>query len=44
MRVVRPIGVDPCSGVRTDGRLDDDELPAFIGAVPPADAELAEVS
>jgi phosphoribosylanthranilate isomerase len=33
MRRVRPFGVDLCSGVRTDGRLDRDKLEAFIDAV-----------
>jgi len=31
--VVRPFGVDICSGVRTDGRLDEDKLRAFVAAV-----------
>lgn len=43
MRAVRPFGVDLCSGVRTEGRLDGDKLRAFISAVRTADAELAEV-
>jgi len=30
---VQPIGVDLCSGVRTDGQLDPDKLAAFIAAV-----------
>jgi phosphoribosylanthranilate isomerase len=29
----RPFGLDLCSGVRTDDRLDADKLAAFIGAV-----------
>ena len=29
VRVVRPFGVDVCSGVRTNGRLDSDKLAAF---------------
>ena len=33
MRTVRPFGVDVCSGVRTNGRLDRDKLEAFIDAV-----------
>lgn len=30
---VRPFGVDLCSGVRTDGRLDESKLAAFMQAV-----------
>jgi phosphoribosylanthranilate isomerase len=30
---VRPFGVDVCSGVRTDGRLDPEKLTAFMAAV-----------
>ena len=30
---VRPFGVDVCSGVRTDGRLDEVKLRAFFAAV-----------
>jgi len=30
---VRPFGVDLCTGVRTDGRLDGTRLAAFFGAV-----------
>lgn len=30
---VRPFGVDVCSGVRTNGRLDADKLHAFVAAV-----------
>jgi phosphoribosylanthranilate isomerase len=41
MRTVRPFGVDLCSGVRTDGRLDGDKLAAFIEAVRRSDAQLA---
>ncbi len=33
IQVVRPFGVDLCSGVRTNGRLDEDQLRAFMGAV-----------
>jgi len=40
MRTVRPFGVDLCSGVRTDGRLDRDKLKAFIDAVRSTDGEL----
>ncbi|HXR92649.1 MAG TPA: phosphoribosylanthranilate isomerase [Steroidobacteraceae bacterium] len=38
IRTVRPFGVDLCSGVRTDGRLDHAKLAAFMGAVRLADA------
>lgn len=37
IRTVRPFGVDLCSGVRTDGRLDQEKLVAFIDAVQRAD-------
>lgn len=30
---VRPFGVDVCSGVRTDGRLDATKLAAFLAAL-----------
>jgi len=33
IRRVRPYGVDICSGVRTDGRLDEAKLAAFMRAV-----------
>ena len=33
IRSVRPYGVDVCSGVRTDGHLDEDKLAAFMEAV-----------
>ena len=33
IRHVRPFGVDVCSGVRTDGRLDVDKLNRFVRAV-----------
>lgn len=41
IRQVRPYGLDLCSGVRTDGRLDPAKLAAFILAVEQTDAELA---
>ncbi len=31
--MVRPFGVDLCTGVRTDGRLDEARLKAFFGAL-----------
>jgi phosphoribosylanthranilate isomerase len=33
IEVVRPFGLDICSGVRTDGRLDDAKVAAFFHAV-----------
>jgi phosphoribosylanthranilate isomerase len=33
LRVVGPFGLDVCSGVRTDGRLDATKLATFMGAV-----------
>jgi phosphoribosylanthranilate isomerase len=33
IRLVRPFGVDICSGVRTDGQLDEAKLQAFVKAV-----------
>jgi phosphoribosylanthranilate isomerase len=41
IRRVRPFAVDLCSGVRTDGRLDQQKLIAFIDAVRSADAGAA---
>ncbi len=38
---VRPYGVDVCSGVRTDGSLDESKLQAFVRAVRDADAAAA---
>jgi phosphoribosylanthranilate isomerase len=31
--IVQPFGVDVCSGVRTDGKLDEKKLEAFFYAV-----------
>jgi phosphoribosylanthranilate isomerase len=36
---VRPFGVDLCTGIRSDGRLDRDKLAAFVAAVRLADDE-----
>jgi phosphoribosylanthranilate isomerase len=44
IRQVRPYGLDLCSGVRTDGRLDPVKLAAFVAAVQQADAELGSTS
>ena len=33
IEIVQPFGVDVCSGVRTEGRLDPDKVEAFIRAV-----------
>ncbi len=33
IEAVRPFGVDLCSGVRTNGRLDETKLAAFVAAV-----------
>lgn len=33
IRIVRPFGVDVCSGVRTENRLDLDKLTRFVAAV-----------
>ena len=41
VRHVRPFGLDLCSGVRTDGRLDAAKLRDFVLAVERVDAELA---
>jgi phosphoribosylanthranilate isomerase len=40
IRRIRPFGVDLCSGVRTDGRLDREKLHAFVAAVRAVDAQL----
>jgi phosphoribosylanthranilate isomerase len=37
IETVRPYGVDICSGVRTNGRLDPVKLDAFMGAVRSSD-------
>lgn len=42
IRRVRPFGVDLCSGVRTEKRLDPDKLSAFVAAVREADSHLAD--
>jgi phosphoribosylanthranilate isomerase len=39
IRMVRPFGVDVCTGVRVAGRLDRDRLRAFMAAVHGADRE-----
>jgi len=39
IRRVKPFGVDLCSGVRTDGRLDPIKLDAFVEAVRRADTQ-----
>lgn len=40
IRLVRPYGIDLCSGVRTDGRLDPQKLSTFVSAVRQADLAL----
>lgn len=40
MQQVRPFGLDLCSGVRTEGRLDPAKLAAFVLAVERADQEM----
>ena len=42
IRTVRPYGLDLCSGVRTDGRLDAMKLAAFVSAVERTDAALSD--
>ena len=34
VRAVRPYAVDVCSGLRTDGRLDEEKLARFVEALP----------
>lgn len=41
VKQVRPFGLDLCSGVRTDGRLDPVKLAAFVRAAERADRDLA---
>lgn len=41
IRRVRPFGVDLCSGVRTEGKLDAAKLQSFVAEVRRADAQLA---
>lgn len=41
IRIARPFGVDLCTGVRTDGRLDAVKLEAFVAAVGGASSRLA---
>ncbi len=41
IRVVRPFGVDLCSSIRKDGRLDRARLGAFVAAVRAAESEVA---
>jgi phosphoribosylanthranilate isomerase len=43
IRQIRPFGVDLCSGVRTNDRLDPDKLKIFIDAVRTADLDLRSV-
>ncbi|MFO0834671.1 MAG: phosphoribosylanthranilate isomerase [Phycisphaerales bacterium] len=40
IRAVRPFGIDLCSGVRSNGRLDADKLHALVSAIRRADAGL----
>jgi phosphoribosylanthranilate isomerase len=41
LRAVRPYGLDLCTGVRTDGALDEKKLRRFLQAVAEADRPLA---
>ena len=38
IRAVRPFGIDVCSGVRSEGRLDETRLRDFVEAIAKADA------
>jgi phosphoribosylanthranilate isomerase len=38
IRAVRPFGIDVCSGVRTDGRLDESKLADFVAVMTEADS------
>ena len=38
---VRPYGVDVCTGVRTEGRLDEEKLRAFVGEVRKAEKQMS---
>ncbi len=40
IRMVQPFGVDICSGVRTEGRLDESKVKAFVKAVAEIDGIL----
>jgi len=40
IRAVRPFGIDVCSGVRSEGRLDESLLRPFVDAIAAADAAL----
>ena len=40
IRQVRPYGLDLCTGVRTEGRLDTEKLRAFVDAVRRTDLAL----
>ena len=42
IRRVRPFGVDVCSGVRTEGKLDPEKLRGFVTAVRQAEIEACE--
>jgi phosphoribosylanthranilate isomerase len=42
VRAVRPFGVDVCTGVRAEGRLDAARLSAFVAALRAADAAVAD--